>query len=202
MKPDKIIIATNNVGKIREFQHLLADFPITLVAQTEMNLPSVPETGTTFIENAIIKARYASQATGLPAIADDSGIEVDYLHGEPGVHSSSYSGVEADFSNHIKKLLAVLKDVPDKQRQARFRSTLVYLRFPTDPAPVIAQATWTGSVLREPHGSGGFGYDPIFYVPEYHCSAAELTPAQKNQLSHRGKALHLLLEQLTVEFAS
>lgn len=202
MKPETIIIATNNTGKLKEFEHLLANFPIKLIGQANINLPSVPETGTTFIENAIIKARYASAATGLPAIADDSGIEVNYLHSAPGVYSSCYSGVEGDFFGHINKLLTELKDVPDEERQARFRSTLVYLRSPTDPAPLIAQATWEGAVLQAPHGQGGFGYDPIFYVPEYDCSAAELTPELKNKLSHRAKALHLLLDQLKVEFQS
>jgi XTP/dITP diphosphohydrolase len=196
-KINKIVIATSNQGKISELAELLHDYPIELSTQAQYGITTpVAETGTTFIENAIIKARYAAEITGLPTIADDSGIEIDALGGEPGVHSSSFSGQEGDFANHILKVIHLMVDIPPQQRLARFRCTLVFMRHARDPAPLIAQATWEGGILEAAQGSGGFGYDPIFYVPEFRCSAAELTPTQKNSLSHRGKALRLLYEQL------
>ncbi len=201
MNVQKIVLATNNPGKVSELMELLAGFAVEIIPQKDFAIASVAETGTTFVENAIIKARHASTLTSLPAIADDSGIEVDYLLGAPGVASSHYSGKEGNFPEHIDKLLQALDGVALQQRTARFRCTLVYLRHPNDPAPLIAQGCWEGRILTARQGEHGFGYDPIFFVPEFGCSAAELTQMQKNQLSHRGQALRALLDQMTKEFS-
>ncbi len=193
----KIVLATGNQGKVREMADLLVDFGFDVVAQTELNVPEAAETGTTFIENAIIKARHAAKITGLPAIADDSGLEVDYLQGAPGIYSARYAGENASDQQNLEKLLAVMEGVPDEQRTARFHCVLVFMRHENDPTPLVCHGTWQGRILHQAHGSNGFGYDPIFFVPEDNCASAELLPARKKQLSHRGKALKMLFKTLS-----
>ncbi|MFC1665494.1 RdgB/HAM1 family non-canonical purine NTP pyrophosphatase [Pseudomonadota bacterium] len=194
----RIVMATGNAGKIRELSAVLSSAEVELIAQTDLNVPDVEEAGQTFVENAIIKARNAAKVTGLPAIADDSGIEVDFLNGEPGIHSARYGGIDAtDIDNNLK-LLAKLKGIPEAQRSARFQCLLVYIHHAADPTPLICQGTWEGIVLDAPHGDNGFGYDPLFYVPTHKCSAAELAPVVKNQISHRGIALHIFKDQFVV----
>ncbi|MGC7904456.1 XTP/dITP diphosphatase [Vibrio anguillarum] len=192
----KIVLATGNQGKVREMADLLVDFGFD-VAQTELNVPEAEETGTTFIENAIIKARHAAKITGLPAIADDSGLEVDYLQGAPGIYSARYAGENASDQQNLEKLLAVMEGVPDEQRTARFHCVLVFMRHENDPTPLVCHGTWQGRILHQAHGCNGFGYDPIFFVPEDNCASAELLPARKKQLSHRGKALKMLFKTLS-----
>jgi XTP/dITP diphosphohydrolase len=191
-----IVLASENPGKVREFNALLADVSIEVVPQGQFNVSSVPETGLSFVENAIIKARHASQHTGLPALADDSGIQVDALNGAPGIFSARFAGPAANDKQNCALLLEKLKDVPDELRGARFQCILVYMRHAHDPTPLICQGTWEGRILRQAQGDNGFGYDPVFFVPEYHCSAAELAPEIKNALSHRGQALRALHEAL------
>lgn len=188
----KIVLATGNQGKVREMADLLSDFGFDVVAQTELNVSSAPETGTTFIENAIIKARHAAQETGFAAIADDSGLEVDYLKGAPGIYSARYAGEEATDEENLQKLLKAMEGVPEEQRTARFHCVLVLMRHADDPTPLVCHGQWEGRILTETHGTNGFGYDPIFWVPEESCASAELEPARKKQLSHRGKALKKL----------
>lgn len=190
----KIVLASNNPGKINEFTEMLASVDLAVHPQNEWQIPDADETGLTFLENAILKARHASSLTGLPAIADDSGLCVDALNGAPGIYSSRYGGPNADERTYTQKLLDDLKDIPEDKRSARFVCVLALLRHENDPQPLIAQATWEGSILTERRGSGGFGYDPVFFVPEEQCAAAELTPQRKHQLSHRGKALKQLIE--------
>ncbi|MBV8045223.1 XTP/dITP diphosphatase [Pluralibacter sp.] len=192
----KVVLATGNAGKVRELASLLSDFGLDVVAQTELNVESAEETGLTFIENAILKARHAAQITGLPAIADDSGLAVDALGGAPGIYSARYSGVDATDQQNLEKLLVALKDVPDAQRQAQFHCALVYLRHAEDPTPIVCLGRWPGVITHAPSGSGGFGYDPIFYVPGEGKTAAELTREEKVAISHRGQALKQLLEAL------
>lgn len=192
----KIVLATGNKGKVKELDNLLTDAGYQVIAQSEFNVPDADETGLTFIENAIIKARHAAQLTGLPAIADDSGLAVDILGGAPGIYSARYSGEGATDQKNIDKLLSALKDIPLEKRTAHFNCALVYLRHPEDPTPIICQGKWQGRILTEEHGAGGFGYDPIFYVPEFECTAAELPREQKSLISHRGQALKLLLAAL------
>lgn len=196
----KIVLASGNKGKIREFSKMFADLGVNIVPQTELGVGDVPETGTTFVENAIIKARYAAEITGMPAIADDSGIEVDFLQGAPGIYSARYSGDEngvgaSDEKNNLK-LLQVMQDVADDQRSARYQCILVYMRHAADPTPIICQAAWEGIIMREKVGENGFGYDPLFYVPEFEMSSAMLDPDVKNSISHRGKALRMLHDEL------
>lgn len=186
----QIILASNNQGKAKEFTELLAPHPI--LTQGYFNIPEIEETGNTFIENALLKARNAALHANLPALADDSGLVVDALHGAPGVVSARYAGVGSTDADNIQKLLLALQDVPEAQRTARFICVLVLLRHTQDPLPIIAQGVWEGRILTKPQGSNGFGYDPIFWVPEQHCSAAELSAEQKNRLSHRGQALRQL----------
>ncbi|OXX36178.1 non-canonical purine NTP pyrophosphatase [Vibrio sp. V09_P4A23P171] len=193
----KIVLATGNQGKVREMADLLVDFGFDVVAQTELNVPEAEETGTTFIENAIIKARHAAKITGLPAIADDSGLEVDYLQGAPGIYSARYAGENASDQQNLEKLLAAMEGVPDEQRTAHFHCVLVFMRHENDPTPLVCHGTWQGRILHQAHGSNGFGYDPIFFVPEDNCASAELLPARKKQLSHRGKALKMLFKTLS-----
>ncbi|MGB6294152.1 MAG: XTP/dITP diphosphatase [Vibrio anguillarum] len=193
----KIVLATGNQGKVREMADLLVDFGFDVVAQTELNVPEAEETGTTFIENAIIKARHAAKITGLPAIADDSGLEVDYLQGAPGIYSARYAGENASDQQNLEKLLAAMEGVPDEQRTARFHCVLVFMRHENDPTPLVCHGTWQGRILHQAHGSNGFGYDPIFFAPEDNCASAELLPARKKQLSHRGKALKMLFKTLS-----
>ena len=193
---EKVVLATGNKKKVEELNALLADVNYTVVPQSEFNVESVPETGTTFVENAIIKARHAARITGLPAIADDSGIEVDALLGRPGVYSARYAGEDASDQDNLEKLLEEMTGVPPVLRSARYWCVLVYMRHADDPTPIICQASWEGSLTTEPKGENGFGYDPIFNVPEMGCTAAELDPATKNSLSHRGKALAQIAKAL------
>lgn len=192
----KVVLATGNAGKVRELASLLADFGLDIVAQTELGVESAEETGLTFIENAILKARHAAQVTGLPAIADDSGLAVDVLGGAPGIYSARYSGEDASDQQNLEKLLEALKDVPDGQRQAQFHCVLVYLHHAEDPTPLVCHGSWPGVIARTAAGAGGFGYDPIFFVPSEGKTAAELTREEKIAISHRGQALKLLLEAL------
>jgi XTP/dITP diphosphohydrolase len=193
---EKVVLATGNKKKVEELNALLADLNYAVVPQSEFNVESVPETGTTFVENAIIKARHAAHITGLPAIADDSGIEVDALLGRPGVYSARYAGEDASDQDNLEKLLEEMNGVPPVLRTARYWCVLVYMRHADDPTPIICQASWEGSLATEPSGENGFGYDPIFNVPDLDCTAAELEPATKNRLSHRGKALAQLAKAL------
>lgn len=195
-QPQTLVLASGNTGKLREFQALLADFKLDVRAQSAFDVPSIAETGLTFVENALIKARNACAYTGHAAIADDSGIEVDALKGQPGIHSARFAGPEANDSVNNSKLLTLLKDIPDLQRGARYQCVLVYLRHAMDPTPIICQAAWHGCILREPTGNGGFGYDPLFFVPSHDCTAAQLDKEEKNRISHRGRAMQLLLQAL------
>ncbi|WP_310608125.1 XTP/dITP diphosphatase [Buttiauxella brennerae] len=192
----KVVLATGNAGKVRELADLLGDFGLDVVAQTELGVESAEETGLTFIENAILKARHAAQVTGLPAIADDSGLAVDVLGGAPGIYSARYAGVDASDQQNLEKLLATLKDVSDDQRKARFHCVLVYMRHAEDPTPLVCHGSWEGQITHEAAGQGGFGYDPIFFVPSEGKTAAELTRDEKRAISHRGRALKLLLEAM------
>lgn len=189
-----LVLASGNAGKLRELHRILVPLGLNLRSQAEFDMPEVAETGLTFVENALLKARAAAGHTGLPAIADDSGLEVDFLQGAPGIHSARYSG-EGDAGNNAR-LLQDLAGVPDDRRGARYQCVLVYLRHPLDPTPIICQGSWEGRILETPRGEGGFGYDPLFYVPEFDCSAAELDSAVKNQVSHRAKASALLVAAL------
>ncbi|MCU6377147.1 RdgB/HAM1 family non-canonical purine NTP pyrophosphatase [Morganella morganii] len=192
----KIVLATGNAGKVREMASLLADAGMDVVAQTELGVGSVEETGLTFVENAIIKARHAAKVTGLPAIADDSGISVDYLGGAPGIYSARYAGTDGNDGANIVKLLAALDCVPAEQRQAHFNCVLVYMRHENDPTPIICHGRWAGVIAEQAQGEGGFGYDPVFWLPELNKTAAQLRPEEKQAMSHRGKALALLSEAL------
>jgi len=191
-----IVLASSNAGKVREFSQLLGGLQLAVVPQSQFNVADADETGLTFVENAILKARNAAQHTRLPAIADDSGLEVDALHGAPGIYSARYAGPKASDSENLEKLLGMLNDVPEAQRGARFQCVLVYLRHALDPTPLICQGTWEGRILTHPRGANGFGYDPVFFVPTHQCSAAELPPELKNSLSNRGQALRQLLAGL------
>ncbi|MFN2329197.1 MAG: RdgB/HAM1 family non-canonical purine NTP pyrophosphatase [Chromatocurvus sp.] len=190
----RVVVASGNAGKVAELSRTLAPLALELITQDSLGVPEVAETGVTFVENALIKARNASRHTGLPAIADDSGLEVSALHGAPGVHSARYSG-EGDAGNNAK-LLRALAAVDDPARHARFYCALVLLRHADDPTPVIALGSWHGRILRERRGEGGFGYDPLFWVESHQCSAAELQREEKNRISHRGKASIALLDAL------
>lgn len=192
----EIVLATGNLGKVREINELLAGSGIRAQPQSQFGVIEAEETGLTFVENALIKARNASLHTGLPAIADDSGLEVDALNGAPGIHSSRYAGPAATDRDNVEKLLTNLADVPEARRGARFQCVMVYLRHAADPTPVICQASWEGRILTAPRGSNGFGYDPVFHVPTHDRSSAELPPEIKNKLSHRGQALRQLVERL------
>ncbi|ADP11427.1 putative deoxyribonucleotide triphosphate pyrophosphatase [Erwinia sp. Ejp617] len=192
----KVVLATGNPGKVRELADLLAASGLDIVAQTELGVESAEETGLTFIENAILKARHASAMTGLPAIADDSGLAVDILGGAPGIYSARYAGENASDQQNLDKLLAALDAVPDGERQAHFHCVLVYLRHAADPTPLVCHGSWTGEIARTTSGVGGFGYDPIFFVPDLGKTAAELSKTEKLAVSHRGKALNLLLSAM------
>jgi XTP/dITP diphosphohydrolase len=195
--PARLVLATGNAGKLREMRAILAPWGVDVRPQSEFTSASAEETGLSFVENAILKARNAARAAGLPAIADDSGLEVDALHGAPGVYSARYAGPDADDAANNARLLAELDAVPGPARGARYRCAMVYMRWPQDPAPVVCQASWEGRIARLPRGTGGFGYDPLFLVGEGGVTAAELEPQRKNELSHRGKALRALVEALT-----
>lgn len=192
----EIVLATGNLGKVREINELLAGSGIHAQPQSQFGVMEAEETGLTFVENALIKARNASLHTGLPAIADDSGLEVDALDGAPGIYSSRYAGPAATDRDNVEKLLTNLADVPESRRGARFQCVMVYLRHAADPTPLICQASWEGLILTAPRGSNGFGYDPVFHVPTHDCSSAELPAEIKNKLSHRGQALRQLVERL------
>ena len=192
----RIVLATGNPGKVREMGEILAPFGLEIVPQSRFQVPEAEETGLTFVENALIKARNAAAHTGLPAIADDSGLEVDALKGAPGIYSSRYAGADASDRDNLEKLLADLGDLPEAQRTARFQCLMVYMRHAEDPTPLICQGTWEGYILFEPRGENGFGYDPVFYVPSHDCSSAQLSKEVKNRLSHRGQALRQLAETL------
>jgi len=193
-KHQKIVLASGNPGKIREIQALLAEHPI--VPQSDFSISDAEETGTTFVENAIIKARHAAKLSGLPAIADDSGLVVDALDGAPGVYSARYAGPGSSDLDNLQKLLRELEGVPEAQRSARFICVLAFMKHGADPTPVIAQGVWEGRILTRPAGSNGFGYDPVFWVPTHQCASAELAPEVKNALSHRGQALRNLTAML------
>lgn len=192
----QIVLASSNPGKVREINRLLADLGLHAHPQSEFGVEDAEETGLTFVENAIIKARNAARHTGLPAIADDSGIEVDALMGAPGIYSARFAGPGASDRANLEKLLDQLQGVAAAERCARFQCLMVYLRHADDPTPVICQGTWEGSILFEPRGENGFGYDPVFYVPTHDCSSAELAADVKNSLSHRGQALRQLVAAL------
>lgn len=198
----KVVLATGNQGKVKELAHLLAGQAIEVVPQSEFDVPEVAETGTTFVENAIIKARHAAKITGFPAIADDSGLEVDALNGAPGVYSARYAaditqGQVTDDDN-TNKLLAALANTPDEQRTARFHCVLVYMKHENDPTPLICHGVWQGSISRSKQGELGFGYDPVFWQSDLQMSSAQLPRDVKNKLSHRGQALAKLVEKLTL----
>ncbi|OOR99193.1 non-canonical purine NTP pyrophosphatase, RdgB/HAM1 family [Haemophilus paracuniculus] len=192
----KVVLATGNQGKVKEMADVLAEFGFEVVAQSEFGIESPEETGLTFVENALIKARYAAQMTGLPAIADDSGLAVDALGGEPGLYSARYAGENADDAQNRQKLLAEMANVVDENRTAKFISCIVLLRHPTDPTPIIALGEHHGTILREERGENGFGYDSLFFSPQVNCSFAELVSGQKKQISHRAIALASLKAQL------
>lgn len=192
----KIVLASDNAGKLQEIESLLNHLPIKLLPQSAFHVPPVAETGLSFVENALIKARHAATYSQLPALADDSGLAVNALGGAPGIYSARYAGPKANAQDNIEKLLEAIHSVPAEERTACFHCAIVFVRHAQDPIPIICQAQWEGSILTEPRGTGGFGYDPIFLLHDLNCSAAELEPAQKNVLSHRAKALHLLVQAL------
>lgn len=194
----RLVLASSNKGKLQEFNSLLADFGFEVVRQADLGVSDAEETGLSFVENALLKARHASQATGLAALADDSGLVVDALDGQPGIYSARYAGQPTNDAANNEKLLAALKDVPAEQRTAHFRCCIVLVRYPTDPVPLIAEASWDGLILQAPQGQYGFGYDPLFYVPSHACTAAELDAAEKNRVSHRAQALLRLRNLLVV----
>lgn len=193
---ERIVLASGNLGKIREVQEILLESRIKVLPQSDFATPEAEETGLTFVENAIIKARNAAHHSGLPAIADDSGLAVDWLDGAPGVYSARYAGVDASDQANVDKLLNALLDVPDERRSARFLCVMVFLRHAADSCPVIAQGVWEGHIAREPRGTNGFGYDPVFLAPGHNATAAELSSEIKNSLSHRGQALRRLCDQI------
>ncbi|MDD5393569.1 MAG: RdgB/HAM1 family non-canonical purine NTP pyrophosphatase [Thiothrix sp.] len=195
----RIVLASGNAGKLREFSAMMADLGLEFVRQSELGVPDAIEDGLTFVENSLIKARNAAKMTGLPAMADDSGIVVDALGGAPGLYSARYAGEHGGDAANNTKLLEALKDVPEEQRTARFYCCIVYLRHADDQLPIIAEASWEGRILHGLSGANGFGYDPLFFVPTHGCSSAELPPEEKNRISHRGQALRKLHELLERE---
>ncbi|ALO44849.1 RdgB/HAM1 family non-canonical purine NTP pyrophosphatase [Pseudohongiella spirulinae] len=208
LKGQRIVLASGNQGKLQELQQLLEPLGAELIPQTELGISDADETGLTFIENAILKARHASAISGLAALADDSGLAVDALGGAPGIYSARYAAADVgpawanmtrqtrDAANN-HKLLHALQDVTEAERSAAFHCVLVYIRHADDPVPIVCHGQWQGRILTAAHGEGGFGYDPLFYVEQTQCSSAQLLPAQKNELSHRGQALRMLVQQLT-----
>ena len=199
---NKLIVASHNSGKVREIADELKSHHIKVLALCEFDISAVAETACTFVENALIKARHACLHTGLPALADDSGLEVDALKGQPGIYSARYAGEHATDTMNNAKLLTALEAVPEERRQARYQCVMVFLRAVDDPTPLICQGTWEGTILSYPQGEGGFGYDPLFYIPKLECTAAELDLTKKNKLSHRGQALKAMLPGITDFFQS
>lgn len=193
----KIVLASGNAGKVREINNLLSNHGIEVVPQTDFDIPEAIEDGLSFVENAIIKARHAAKLTGLPAIADDSGIEVDALNHAPGIYSARYSGEGANDQRNNEKMLKALDGVSEADRNARYQCVMVFMRDAEDPTPIIAQGSLEGRIMTAPRGEGGFGYDPIFWLPEKNCAAAELSLEEKNKISHRAIALNRLVEKLT-----
>lgn len=203
--PSRIVLASGNTGKLKELQDLLAPLKVGLVRQSELNIDDADETGLTFVENAILKARHASRLGGLPAIADDSGLAVDALGGAPGIYSARYAEDElydADATREQRdagnnqKLLQAMTNVEDTARGAQFHCVVVFVQHPEDPVPIVCHGQWAGNILHRPAGEGGFGYDPLFWVPEMQCSSAQLSADTKNRISHRGQAMRLLLARL------
>ncbi len=192
----QLVLASGNPGKVDELRDLLHGAALELRAQSQFGVADIEETATTFVENALLKARHAARATGLPAMADDSGLCVDALGGAPGLYSARYGGVQGDAGRNIARLLDAMRDVPSANRDARFYCVIVVLRSADDPLPLIAEGEWRGRILEAPRGAGGFGYDPVFFDPEQRCSAAELDPSLKNRISHRGRALAALKPRL------
>ena len=192
----EIVLASDNAGKLKEISALLHASDFVVVGQASLGVPGADETGGTFIENAILKARNASQYTGRPALADDSGLEVDALDGAPGVHSARFAGSDATDAHNLAKLLSALDGVPREQRGARFQCVMVYLRQADDATPLVCQGTWEGSIVEQGRGDNGFGYDPVFWVTQENQTAAELDSDLKNRLSHRGQALRAMVAQL------
>ena len=193
-----LVLASGNAGKLVELRAMLADLPLTIVPQRELGVDDVPETGTTFVENALIKARHASQVTGLPALADDSGLIVDALGCAPGLYSARYAGSPTDDAANNAKLLQALDGLPEAQRTARFYAVIVLLRHADDPQPLIAEGGWEGRILDAPRGHNGFGYNPVFLDPARGLTAAEMPPEQKNRISHRALALQALRDRLAL----
>ena len=191
-----LVLASGNAGKLLELRAMLADLPLTVLPQRELGVDDVPETGTTFVENALIKARHASQVTGLPALADDSGLIVDALGGAPGLYSARYAGSPTDDAANNAKLLQALDGLPEARRTARFYAVIVLLRHADDPQPLIAEGSWEGRILDAPRGANGFGYNPVFLDPARGLTAAEMPPEQKNRISHRALALQALRDRL------
>ena len=195
----KLVLASGNAGKLKEFQQLLRDCDFEIVPQSSFDVPEADECGLSFIENAIIKARNACIYTGLPAIADDSGLAVDALNGAPGIYSARFAGKDATDSDNNQLLLEKLRLVPDALRSARFHCVLAFMRHENDPTPIICHGSWEGEIINNASGNHGFGYDPIFYVPERNCTSAELKKTDKNQISHRARAMALLLQTLNAQ---
>ncbi|MBA3581245.1 MAG: RdgB/HAM1 family non-canonical purine NTP pyrophosphatase [Gammaproteobacteria bacterium] len=194
--PTKIVLASNNAGKLREFQYLFNDWQCEVIPQKHFAIADAEETGLSFIENALIKARHAAQLSGLPALADDSGIAVDVLNGAPGIYSARYAGINANDQLNNEKLLVALRDVAPTQRSARYLCAIAFVEHATDPTPIITEGRWEGRILNAPQGHGGFGYDPLFWLEEHQQSAAELSSEIKNKISHRAQALQLLRQRL------
>ncbi len=199
MGVQRVVLASSNAGKLRELQAMLASSDINVVPQTELGIADAVEDGLTFVENALIKARHACEKSGLPAIADDSGLVVAALQGAPGIYSARYAGENASDADNIEKLLHTMQDLTAEQRRAYFRCALVFMRYAQDPVPIICEGSWHGEILPSAQGEDGFGYDPLFLVPGQHCSAAQLPRDVKNKISHRGQALQLLTKALALE---
>lgn len=197
----KVILASGNAGKLREFQRILAEFDLDVAPQSDYNVPDAEEIGLTFVENAILKARNACAHTGFAAISDDSGIEVDALNGQPGIYSARFSGPGATDAKNNALLLEKLEGLPEAERTARYQCVLVYMCHATDPTPIICQGAWEGTILTAPRGEGGFGYDPLFWVPSHQCASAELPAEVKNSISHRAIAMQALLAQIRAQQA-
>lgn len=200
--PPPVVLATTNLGKLEEFSEILGNAHLSIIPQSDLGVPEAEETGLSFVENAILKARNASLHSGLPALGDDSGLEVDILNGAPGIHSARYAGnkvTKTSSAENCKKLLSDLIATSEEERTARFQCVLVLLKHAHDPSPLICQGTWEGRILLKASGGNGFGYDPLFYVHSHQCSAAELTPAVKNRISHRAQAAEKLIQRLSLK---